>query len=323
MIQEIQLANSAVVVCGADEVLWYRVRCVLILFMYKMHGVPAALKITLRSTTASLCYPGLNKSFSSLLRDALHFKSKDPLDKIYSLLGISPSTITEKIQPTYLISPKELYKTVFLEHVYSSGRLELLELCSISSLVSDVPSWMPNWTAPHRSPFNGSFIEAQLPASLSRCEISLHDLDVLEVMGVRCATIDQIGESSLSNLSDAFNFLAKIGLDTLEAGSYLTGESLLHAYLKTLVMGNTQERWPTMSDLSVDEFKHNILQRAATDWDSGNPQADLQNGRYARTLVYSSGRRLISTKEGYFGFGTSFTQPGTLNCHYSSKLCMI
>ena len=72
-------------------------------------------------------------------------KSKDPLDKVYSLLGIIPASQTSGIIVNYASSPKDLYTLVLLEDIRLHNSFCGLHAATYngpSSLI--LPSWLPD-----------------------------------------------------------------------------------------------------------------------------------------------------------------------------------
>lgn len=89
----------------------------------------------------------LNIELLDLLEQLRHFKSTDPRDKLYGLVGLlNPDDVVEA---DYAKSSEQVFTDIAVQHL-QSGSLNILCHCVESSHPKslDLPSWVPDWTRP-------------------------------------------------------------------------------------------------------------------------------------------------------------------------------
>ncbi|KAI3394521.1 hypothetical protein diail_2610 [Diaporthe ilicicola] len=86
----------------------------------------------------------------------------DPRDKIYGLLGLTDDAVSRSIIPDY--SPENTTSKLFTQvasELISAGQIEdILNHAGVDQNISDLPSWVPDWTKQSRS---------TLPSHLYQC----------------------------------------------------------------------------------------------------------------------------------------------------------
>lgn len=82
-----------------------------------------------------------------LLQIIRSFDAYDPLDKIYSILGIAVDG--QDLQIDYSKKPGQVYAIVARRLISRSGSLDILSSCQPWTEVPNVPSWAPDWSSKH------------------------------------------------------------------------------------------------------------------------------------------------------------------------------
>jgi hypothetical protein len=309
VVQEIQLANcSAVLKCGGDEISWTHFRYAVVL-LWQKESIPPAIsrkRIALagRITTVN----DFKSPVSAVLRRTEGRHCSDPRDVIYGLLGILPLAFSMKIHPQYALSTGEVYRDFFLAHMEHTGSLELLRTSSLGGGRTDAPSWVPDFSSRYAHD-----IERQFYTGYSRSVAEFHPPNILKVVGLRCATVLSVTDpvpSSATRL--ALETVRKWELQNLQEGSYITGESFLHAYAKTLTVDYLRERFPTMSTATVEEWvrqdsEYAFFGEKAKKRLEGNIALSRQEDYALNVLM---GKTYITTHEGYIGLGSTHAREG-------------
>jgi hypothetical protein len=304
VLQEALLANKkAVVQCGDAFCPWTTLQKAILILPGKP-GVPRELTTSISSHRNALL-GGLRRTFARLMLWTTYRHCTDPRDKIYGVLSLLSPSIQNKIEPQYLISTSQVYISTFLVYLDHMKRLELLDQCSIGDRCSELPSWVPNW-AIRSGLLSGHIVHyVRQPSGLSAAHTKLLSSDTLEVVGRRCARISSV-DSSASD--DAGHILSAIRLwepEGLQTKTYVSGGSLLDAFLEVVVQGRTRERYPyarnfpTLVELR-NEY-HALL--------SGNPSHG-DGPSYLERFSIVHMLSLLTTQEGYLGVGPQEAKKG-------------
>lgn len=132
-------------------------------------------------------------SLSRLIDISASCESVDPRDKVYGMLAMMDPAITERINPDYLIQPKDVFTNVAIAAFETYGNLEFLRECNMWGGEGG-PTWAPDWTWPLRNR-DGRFREGAYQASRSRaCNLRI-DRDNLRLrcQAIVVDTLDGIG----------------------------------------------------------------------------------------------------------------------------------
>ena len=304
ILQEIQLANSkSILLCGTQEIPWYLFRRSMICVTGKQKGLPFKLHERLRHHIFAICTNTEGQSLHSLFYISRFSKCAEPVDKVYGILGLAPKIIVNKITPNYLIYYGEVYKSTLLEHIKLTSRIELFGGCNLRYPVANMPSWVPNWGMT----FNVFPLWTGLAyaSGFSSAHISYEQSDTLEALGLPVSTVSMVSQSSIESMSDLFGAFQNIEPKRFQNEKYVTGEPLLDAFAFTLSLCFLKERFPQdeRTGLSLSEFK-----RILTSLSQSTEKAAETNHPYILPKV--QGRKFLSTKEGYMGFGPDCALPG-------------
>ncbi|CZR66363.1 uncharacterized protein PAC_16264 [Phialocephala subalpina] len=145
IVQEIQLANErCMMICGDKEISWYLFRRGIILLFGKRNHLPETLR-PLIERVAELSRTLTSDPLQALLIVARRNLCKEPVDKIFGILGLTSPLFESKVRPNYSLSASEVYKSILLEQSFLSSRLELLASCDsrVPRMVG-LPSWVPD-----------------------------------------------------------------------------------------------------------------------------------------------------------------------------------
>jgi hypothetical protein len=90
----------------------------------------------------STAFPNLKQLLDATRRS----KCADPRDKIYAMLGITSRSMPYSIIPDYTKSMREVYTELIMKEYHYKGWLNLLAYGNGMSYLSNVPSWVPDWS---------------------------------------------------------------------------------------------------------------------------------------------------------------------------------
>ena len=82
----------------------------------------------------------------------LRFKATDPRDKIFALLGVATDAGNPVLHPNYEAPVREVFTQSSRYMMIANKSLRILHIAGIgwSRQITDLPSWVPDWSAPQR-----------------------------------------------------------------------------------------------------------------------------------------------------------------------------
>lgn len=82
----------------------------------------------------------------------LRFKATDPRDKIFALLGLATDAGNPVLHPNYEAPVREVFTASSRYMMIANKSLRILHIAGIgwSRQIKDLPSWVPDWSAPQR-----------------------------------------------------------------------------------------------------------------------------------------------------------------------------
>ncbi|KAK3997893.1 heterokaryon incompatibility protein-domain-containing protein [Cladorrhinum sp. PSN332] len=320
IVQEIQLAEEAVLVCGKKQIPWP-------VFGYgyttmRNNDVWPAECIS-RSEIRNICllFYG-NDVRSPIVERFLGMKSQlcvDPRDFIYGTLGMVTPAFKAKIEPHYGLPVERVYQDAAVAHIEHVQRLEILKLChQVGRRVDDIPSWVPDFSAPA---VVGLQPWEQFAAGYSRAwvEFSPSRPNIMKAAGVRCAVVKSATEpiplDDPHKALQALRALEPRDLDTW-AAPYPTGEPFKKAYAITLCQNSVRDRF----DRNTMPYLKNWTKQDSPNALFGERAEENQDGSISLTadeafnISLLQGRPYVVTEEGYIGFGSPGTKPGDIVC---------
>jgi hypothetical protein len=96
---------------------------------------------------------GYSRSLLTLLRTFRDRNASDPRDKVYALLGLVQERVS--MIPDYSLGDVEVYRQATLESIYNSKDLSVFSTELGQKSRSDLPSWIPDWSAPGEQTYSG------------------------------------------------------------------------------------------------------------------------------------------------------------------------
>jgi hypothetical protein len=304
--QEIKLGSAqAVLQCGRDKIAWNKF-WLAVLCLHNKNELPSMLFRERCRHIAYLKYSLAGQPMSNILDISRSKGCSNPRDKIYGLLGITPSYFSSGIVVDYSQPVQDVYKEAFLTHLNTTKRLELLKHCNLESRKIGGPSWVPDWS---RTEFGAPILSEQLSSGTSKAWYTYVKPDVLEVVGKMYTTITSISkvaskveEQTLLVVRDWFQHLPN-------NGTYITGETMETAFALTLCMDRTRERHPYQNFLSSTEWVGMLRRFLCLTATSQNDM--LYSVRETgNTIQKIRGRRFFTTSTGHMGTAPAGTKVG-------------
>lgn len=121
-------------------------------------------------------------------------KATNPRDKLFGLLGLAKDAESLDICVNYDNSCSKVYKDAARKFI-QNGHVDILSPCQYPKNLNDLPSWVPDWSAPIRTPCGDCSLlwnleesfsaSAKFPASVDD-KHTLGDLEVIGIEGGAC-----------------------------------------------------------------------------------------------------------------------------------------
>jgi Heterokaryon incompatibility protein (HET) len=156
VIQEVALADSAIVLWGDQETSWTKVGITAAWMrsvgyevaeigpMPGMYNAYLMFRLSKESGEASVT----SISLLLLLRLTRQFRCSDPRDRVFALLGLANSIESGvSIKPDYTKSVQDVYREVAVWLLEDKGTLQVLSAVQHGMKVPElIPSWVPQWS---------------------------------------------------------------------------------------------------------------------------------------------------------------------------------
>ncbi|KAK4206696.1 heterokaryon incompatibility protein-domain-containing protein [Rhypophila decipiens] len=322
VVQEIQLASDALVYCGGDTIpsnwLWQANY-----FIWWNNHRPLPGSIFDMVADFGVRTAGVRASMDTM-RQTSQRECTDPRDLVYGMMGIYPAGLRALIVPDYGKQVWEVYRDLVLGHLSFVQRLEIFRWFGSQRNREDQSGW-PSWVPDiHKPP---AFHTRMFAAGYSRSEptgCDSGDLCLLPAKGVQCATVTSIIDLSVRAHS-GFPAIAEAVRDQVLRDDqntvyYVTGESYLDVYAKTMSVGRLIERLPGVLCPSLETWTRRLSplglcaprigyqspeQSALTD-------SDWERFERQRLNEIKAIPAFFETEEGYVGLGPTATRPGDL-----------
>ncbi|KAF9696939.1 hypothetical protein EKO04_004716 [Ascochyta lentis] len=236
----------------------------------------------------------------------------DPLDKIYSILGLLNQHVRDLVTPDYTRSPREVYEEVALATIRATESFDTLSFVYGERTASlSIPSLVPDWTAQvdpwTYEPLRIRERQIKLYNASNGTSVDLHDaapggITASGIFGDQTAAFakEDLSRSTLLACRNLANF------DDNTEGVYADKRT---AFWHTLCGGMISD-WPQglhkeLSYRSIDESDFPLFQRwqEYIDADMARGVIDLEIHRFHLAFVVVSAlRRFIVTEKGYMGW---------------------
>ncbi|GAB7335465.1 hypothetical protein MBLNU13_g07826t2 [Cladosporium sp. NU13] len=320
--QEAKVANDySVIQCGHKKMELYRfgaaVWCISSKVGAHRTSVPSDLDIPLFRAGDAV----LRQFDEPFLITLLHLNRKecrDPRDKIYGALGLAPPRMADRITPDYNKEVEEVYTDAAIAHFESTGRVDFLLACDVDNRTLPGPSWVPDWSVPQRQTPRW-LLSATLASGISTAEARVERTPrpTLHVQGIEWGTICYVGTrapDSADNLAALEAIIKSWAPREYANKQYATQrESLLDAFVKTLLWNTLQERCP-FDDclLTLSEARSAVLSSLTntTASDHREKGPPLRRAWYREAL----GRSYVMLDNGYIGMTSAATKETDVVC---------
>ena len=309
VVQEAYLGGTRTKVqCGHSIVPWSAfIKIVMILGSKSAlsQGNPKLSEI-ISSIKPSVTELGDAEDFPRLLNAICHRQCTDLRDKIYGILGILSSTISNHITADYRSSVADVYKYALLTDMNTRRRIQMLQSCDIETRIPGEPSWIPNWAGlagrQQLSTYFGGIGRILLDTDGSTPASHIHP-NILEIVGRQCAHVLNVSAPTSATVDGQVAALREILPTCCDDDEYITGGSLLDAFITVVSMGRVKEKFPhSVLYPSMAELRQSYQGVKSSSHQKPDPKGHLDG--------HLDGLKLISTKEGYIGVTLSKTQAG-------------
>ncbi|KIW83147.1 hypothetical protein Z517_02391 [Fonsecaea pedrosoi CBS 271.37] len=337
IIQEITLAREALVFSGSASCGWHQLE--LAARFVEDHSLTMLVDVdpsqVIRLARLKALASRAETSILEILQQSRSSKSTDPRDKIFGLLGLTPSFTL--IIPDYNMATHDLHTAFALKMMEAHQSLDILNYTEIwadytlpAESLDKTPSWAPNWLL--------SGLTRPLPATAelnAGNRVIFHtspDSSLLHVWGVELATVDGAGDTFLEWIprpgnsvrgarpinwvTDAYQMKRWRQWQRMSGGTathYPTGEATREAYIRTIVanalpdgahdgcaLQSYYDAWLRFWRVGGRE-RGRYLDAYIQQSDPGELQRAISFMEAHQAAAY--GRRFLITKNGYFGLG--------------------
>ncbi|OIW25301.1 hypothetical protein CONLIGDRAFT_656948 [Coniochaeta ligniaria NRRL 30616] len=314
VVQEITLANpTALLQCGRRAIPWFCLRHATMCLVGKsslQEGVRDAMN-DVWHVAQNHCAINVASTFSSLGGTAC----SDPMDSVYALLGVMPPKFAAKVEVDYSASLESMFRNVFLAHVSHVQRWELFS-CDLKHRICGGPSWVPDLASCDRT----VDLDTQFSSGYSRICVTYTDADILDLIGLRCATVVTATSAVSGRSVDQVQLVRSWEPPDMDTATYVTGNPLSDVFARTLLQDRTKDRWPGVQQfLYLEDWiacggngLFGPAARSATE-ESFNPfDSTKPSARFAHAACF--GRSFVTTAEGYVGLGPDGVESGDVIC---------
>ena len=225
-------------------------------------------------------------------------RCSDVRDMVYGILGIAPSWFVSGVRPEYSLPVGEVYKKALLVYLDHTQRLDLFRFTFQSQDRVSSPSWVTDWHVAQRVYWLG--MQGHFASGISRAHTRLIKEGTLEVIGIECATVETVSEPAPNDVGELISFVRKWRPKGQKSTSYLTGENMEDAYIRTIMFHATRERYPDVPQYPpLEDWKREILS-----------PVDIKTTTKFRPLLKLKDITFVSFKNGYIGIGPTRAQAG-------------
>ncbi|CAG7555893.1 unnamed protein product [Fusarium equiseti] len=310
IVQEIHLAQEAVLCCGLDEILWGDFRQAIILLCSKEWLNPALSRRSLAFIEGLVLPVTTNSSIYHILHRTDGRGCQDRRDLIYGVLGLFPDRFQMKVQPQYFLPVEKIYEGFVRSHIQHVQRLELLRDCHLEGRDRghiDAPSWVPSYSEDRLKPKPADW---QFASGYAACQVVFKGDKELHAAGVYCGTVNVTKRipnyrqtkdkaSSMHVSTDAIRDVVS-WMKTL-AG---TNRTLWDTFTRTLACNYLKDRFPDNRVDSLKDWESHIetssLFTAGTSTDSGETTISFKDEHALGLLL---GRSCFVMDNGDIGLG--------------------
>jgi hypothetical protein len=305
IVQEARLSNArATVQCGNAKIPWTIFARAMVMLDFVGDSPFPEFRMQISTLCDTLFGSSReNISVSQLLWAAKNRQCTDPRDRVYGFLGLLPPKFADGIVPQYSLPVADVYKNACLVYIDRFERLDLLSHCVLEGRQIEAPSWVPDWSVSgkiSRSPI-------AYACGMSRAHTRYLANNVLQVEGAFYGTICSLALPAPQEIDEALEAVQTWQPKDLQL--YKSDESMMDAFLSTLLMGYVKEEFQHYEIPSLDEWRQIYTQTS-----SGTKENIDKN--LARCMSALRGRSFIKLDNGHIGL----SPPGTKLGKYSSAV---
>lgn len=308
--QELALANeSALFVCGFRSVRWQVFKRAWACFYLKPKpSFKFSDELTNRNNSLSgLLFQEVGRHLPHLREGFGNAQCSDPRDRIYALLSLDKTMEDLGIVPDYSVTATQLYENVarlFMDHFLG---LEILTECEMACGVGnwEGPSWVPDWSVgnPYILHLSSGVTYASGPFVGPRLPVVDHRLTVIGVPFDTIQNLEQplVAKSALPHNDDTQMAVKQMLLGKDLSRSYVGGETLLDAYVRTFTLDQFAETY-SPATTSYPRFAESVeLMMKLNSHAEGSPLIEDEQRLFDRLEDVLSGRLLLETTKKYIG----------------------
>jgi hypothetical protein len=321
---QVAAARSADVLWGNSRISWKwlglaaaRIRNSIpsVVHSYDMRGLFNAYLMYRLCQSQDFGMASLRLSFHCLLRLTSHFTSRDPLDRVYGLIGIDTTdTKADKklffVDPDYSITPMVLHTKLAERVMITEESLSVLGSVEHGDVLNNrFPSWAPTWDNETR-PLSGN---EPNKVSLSGGFATI-DRGVLQLYGLKVATVD----TPLPTVHHHDQYIIRFDADLnsnkrfLALFKYVDGDDRRRKLCWTLTAGNAWNGIPVDNaeqHIADFEFYFRHTGQGKPKWKDPLEKHKPDWRRFARATANAAmNRKLLFTEDDDVGLGPAATE---------------
>lgn len=335
--QEIRLGSaSSLLMCGNATISWPCFQTAIGLLRFKklrpdVGSENFAERVLYAFRLCHFDIDNVGAPLERLLFQTQHCKCTDPRDRIFALLGLFDSQSQEiGLKPDYSSEPEEVYMAMMLKYIDHSNTLNLMVYCNLASEETrnaKLPTWVPNWATRESyvtlKTLEGSiqFGSCKMPCAYR--QIEPHQLAVMGVAVGNIKEISNLDETQITlSLDTAGYFIKKLAPENVLEGVYVTGESMLDAFTKILLLNATSGRYdpPVRTEISFDLACKIVREIVSTPEDGASSGGEDAKNMY-RAYHHMSNLRLFTSEEGYMGMAPPEARAGDIVTMFLGLKC--
>ncbi len=328
VLQEVIGSNDrAAVLCGRDCTVW-RPLMRAIASLSNNSAIPASVR-QLAEDRVGLTFRSRVIPVAMLLMMSRMRTCSDPRDKIYGVLGLARPAFRQAIRPDYSQDVVAVYAGAVRAFAEIEASLSLLQQCQVDQHSPGRPGApaRPSWIPAFSQPQNNYLCESYMFASGdSRPVFRFHDDGrTMECMGTRVATVRTVSERLCATV-DAHSVFATVRAwapPELLTAPYVSGGSLLDAFLLLLRFGFVGDRWQWLDVVSLEQWRAYFMEhiyRAEHQPATPIPQETGAGAdEHGMTAVLMKNRVFVTTDAGHIGVAPRGTKPGMASRQATSR----
>lgn len=313
--QEVSLAqNGAIVICGDNTMSWGNFCKAIASLVHRpnWNSIPNLIKNI--DLSSQLCRPKRVQTLRFILEDSRDAKCSDQRDKIYGVLSLVNESSRLGIKPDYTKTTVQVFQDVMLNSISTIGDLSWLTCCELQGERDEIPSWVPNWSIPRRSPAIMTTFACLSTAAQATYN---HRDGYLSATGLHVGRILKVQQHLIIDSSYSWEPETTLQRMILWLRNELGSDDFdrqIGAVWRTLRCNIFSDRWEPV-DTSQPTFHDSLEQfRILVD-----PKAQSDSGfltscefRSAKTEIILRNRSIIITEKGQLGLAPQASCPGDL-----------